>query len=91
MDQLLRFDLPLDLNLLEQVVSSLYQGSSPDQVWHAASDPCLRLARPLGPRPANSLCIRPPLLLVFVYRYKHRSASSLSCKSAYQAKKRPAP
>ena len=32
MDQLLRFDLPLDLNLLEQVVSSLYQGSSPDQV-----------------------------------------------------------
>ena len=32
MEALLRFDVPLDLNLLEQVVSSLYQGSSPQQV-----------------------------------------------------------
>mmetsp|Transcript_46953 Transcript_46953/g.93552 ORF Transcript_46953/g.93552 Transcript_46953/m.93552 type:complete len:1107 (-) Transcript_46953:612-3932(-) len=32
MDALLRFDVPLDLSLLEQVVSSLYQGSSPQQI-----------------------------------------------------------
>ena len=32
MDALLRFDLPLDLNLLEQVVNSLYQGVTPEQV-----------------------------------------------------------
>ena len=31
----LRFDLPLDLALLEQVVSSLYQGTSPEQVHMA--------------------------------------------------------
>ena len=31
-DALLRFDLPLDLTLLEQVVSSLYAATSPEQV-----------------------------------------------------------
>jgi hypothetical protein len=32
MEALLRFDLPLDVSLLEQVVGAVYQGSSPEQI-----------------------------------------------------------
>ena len=32
MEALLRFDLPLDVALLEQVVSAVYQGTSPEQI-----------------------------------------------------------
>ena len=42
-ESLLRFDVPLDMNLLEQVVGTLYTGSSPDQVRRALRWPELRL------------------------------------------------
>ena len=32
MEALLHFEVPLDVNLLEQVVTAVYQGTSPDQI-----------------------------------------------------------
>ena len=50
MEGLLNFAQPLDLNLLEQVVASVYQGSDPATV---------RITRARGSRYARALIISP--------------------------------